>query len=210
MTVRWRHLSVDELVDAAEGVRLESSLPHLASCLQCQGRVADLRATLAAAADLDVPEPSPLFWDRLSARVREAAAREPRPHRLAFRDGVWWRRVAWPVAALAGVAVILLATFGPATRRLRAPGTTPAPGPDVAVGQWLAEPAGPELAGSLDGSPFDLVADLTAALEWEEVAEQLPLGSPLGEADEAMTEMTEAELQELGRLLRQELARSGA
>ena len=68
------HLQPDELVDVAEGTRPESSVPHLASCEVCRLQLADLKATISAAADVEVPEPSPLFWDHLSARVRDAVA----------------------------------------------------------------------------------------------------------------------------------------
>src|SRR5258707_1769981 len=70
------HLSADELVDLAEGARPESSAPHLAACGPCRARLNDLRAMMSAVADVDVPEPSPLFWDHFSQRVHDAAASE--------------------------------------------------------------------------------------------------------------------------------------
>ena len=69
------HLKDDELVDLAEGARPESSAPHLASCEPCRRQVRDLRALMSVAAGVDVPEPSPLYWDHMSARVRERGRR---------------------------------------------------------------------------------------------------------------------------------------
>src|SRR6266851_8000309 len=70
------HLNADELVDLAEGARPESSAPHLAACPQCRAQLDDLRAMMSAAAGVDVPEPSPLFWDHFSQRVHDAIAAE--------------------------------------------------------------------------------------------------------------------------------------
>jgi hypothetical protein len=73
------HLQPDDLVDLAEGTRPEASAPHLASCAECRRQLADMRAMMSAAADVDVPEPSPLFWDHLSARVSESVSGEGAP-----------------------------------------------------------------------------------------------------------------------------------
>ena len=71
------HLQHDELVDLAEGTRAESSVPHLAACEACRHQLAELKAMMSAAADVAVPEPSPLFWDHFSARVRRVPQRLP-------------------------------------------------------------------------------------------------------------------------------------
>ena len=57
------HVKPDELVDIAEGTRAESSAPHLATCDDCRRQLADVRTMMSAAAEVEVPEPSPLFWD---------------------------------------------------------------------------------------------------------------------------------------------------
>src|SRR5262245_8728068 len=109
-----QHLSGDEFVDLVEGIVSDVDLPHLASCDRCRGQLADLRAALAMAAEkevVDVPEPSPLFWDHFSARVREAVANEPAPP-----DGWWQRLWSWPgvlapVSAVAAVVVVLAVVF---------------------------------------------------------------------------------------------------
>src|SRR5262245_1608186 len=118
-----QHLSGDALVDLVEGLVSEADVPHLASCDRCRDQLAGLRAmrTLAAEKEVvDVPEPSPLFWDHFSARVREAVASEPPPP-----DG-WWRRVwSWPgvmapESAVAAVVVVLAVVFRPPSPSTRA------------------------------------------------------------------------------------------
>src|SRR5215471_4709679 len=107
------HLKPARLVDLAEGVEAEQSVPHLAECDTCRRALAELRATMAAietprgpGSDV-VPEPSPLFWDHLSARVHDAVAEEGRPARVRWLDR-WLRpRVIAPVLAGALALVIV-------------------------------------------------------------------------------------------------------
>ena len=98
-----RHLTEGELLDLAEGAQPEPSAGHLASCEACRRQLMDLRSAMTAAAAVDVPEPSPLFWEHLSARVREAVEAEGRS------SGAGWR-LRWPswqatvpIGALAGL-----------------------------------------------------------------------------------------------------------
>src|SRR5438034_8699386 len=95
------HLNEHELVDLADGSRTEASAPHLATCSDCRRQLADLRATLASVAAVDVPEPSPLFWDHFSRRVHEAVAAQGRPGRA---------RLPWlfPATAMALLLVFVL------------------------------------------------------------------------------------------------------
>ena len=75
------HLSPEHLIDLAEGAAAESSAPHLQTCAECRRQLETLRGAMSEAAAVGVPEPSPLFWDRLSARVK------PWRHSLLRRDG---------------------------------------------------------------------------------------------------------------------------
>src|SRR5438552_5435196 len=118
------HLNEHELVDLADGSRTEASAPHLATCSDCRRQLADLRATLASVAAVDVPEPSPLFWDHFSRRVHEAVDAQGRPGRS-------W--LPWLFPAAAAMAMLLLFVVVPGIRQsLRQPGSTVAvepPGP---------------------------------------------------------------------------------
>ena len=75
------HLTSEELVDIAEGDAPESAAPHLLACERCRAQVDDLRALMPRRREVDVPEPSPLFWDHLSPRVSTPSAAEARAGR---------------------------------------------------------------------------------------------------------------------------------
>jgi anti-sigma-K factor RskA len=199
------HLKDDELVDLAERARPEASAPHLASCEQCRRQVRDLRDMMAVAAEVDVPEPSPLYWDHLSARVRESVAAEASPRR-PWLDVAAWRRVLMPASAAAVAFIVIVVAL---SSRLMAPPppSTPAPAPaavflkdtDV-VDVWND-------AAADDDESLTLMASLSAGLDLEAAGEAgLAAG---GSAEHAVTHMDDADLRELKRLLTQELAPSG-
>jgi hypothetical protein len=181
------HLKPEQLVDLADGTVPESSAPHLASCEACRQQLVDLRAMMAAAAEVDVPEPSPLFWDHLSARVSEAVAAEP-----SASGWNWWLRAATPFAlATAAALVIAFVMVGRLIAPHRDPGSTAA---------LKAETLAPEVT---DPS-LALVADLAQDFGWDE-AHQAGL-APRGSADHAVTHLSEGELRQLRALLKEEMA----
>ena len=199
------HLNSDQLVDIAEGTRPESSAPHLAGCEACRAQLHELRAMMSAASEAEVPEPSPLFWDHLSSRVREAVATErtqPAPSRSTF--GEWLRSRAGQVTLLVA-ATLLLAVA------LNQPATAPAP---------IASPATVTVADAApviellsdvaanDDASLTLVASLTDAVDLDTVREAGL--APAGSAEHAVTHMTDVELRELRRMLKEEMTRSGA
>src|SRR5580704_16254588 len=110
------HLTVEDFVDLAEGARDDASMPHLAVCAVCRRQLADLREMVsvgAAGRSSDVPEPSPLFWDHLSSRVREAVGNEELPARgWSFQSTLRkmaGRRVFVAAGAVACALVVLVA-----------------------------------------------------------------------------------------------------
>ena len=196
------HVKIDEIVDIAEGTRSEASAPHLANCEACRARLHELRAMRSAAQDVDVPEPSPLFWDHLSSRVREAVAAEAVPRRSWLTVALWRRGVMDPLLAVA-VAGLLIAVV------LSSRATAPAPIaalPVAAVADAVPELLN-DVAADVDAS-LALVASFTDEVDLE-TAHEAGL-APHGSAEHAITHMSESELRELRRLLREELARSGA
>ena len=81
------HLTSEQLVEAAEGILPAERARHLEQCGTCRTNVETLQAVLSDVGDTSiVPEPSPLFWEHFSRRVREATATErvPAPER-------WWQ-----------------------------------------------------------------------------------------------------------------------
>src|SRR5262249_19027976 len=128
-TAMTRHLTPEQMIDAAESVR-SVGIPHLASCEPCRRQVAELRGVMSAAANADVPEPSPLFWDHFSARVTEAVASSPQEPRstfsfasfasfVSFPPGAWLR--ATIAVAVASVVILAVVTY----ERDRAPRPVP-------------------------------------------------------------------------------------
>jgi hypothetical protein len=220
------HLNAEELVDIAEGTRLEASAAHLEACEECRAKLRDLRAMTAAVQEVDIPEPSPLFWNQLSSRVSQTVAEEgigagsarlkgSRPLTDvsdSFRDvlrGLSGSRSSFgartfqaSVAVAAGVLIaVALSSRAPAP----VPGTPPA-----AVSVADANPDA-DLLGDLmpdDDAWLTLVASVTDDQDLEIVREAGL--APRGTAEHALAHMSEGELRELGRLLKEELARSGA
>ena len=176
------HLTEDEFVDLVDGARPESSAPHLIACAACREQLADLRAVMASAADVDVPEPSPLFWDHFSRRVREAVAAERAPR-------LWWRS-AWIRFGVPIAAALVMALWLAPGRRVDAP----APGVSAA----------PEMLADINDPSLTLVADLADGFDWQQ-AHDAGL-APRGSAEHAVTHLSEPELRELQRLLKVELA----
>jgi hypothetical protein len=205
------HLNAEELVDIAEGTRPETAAPHLAACELCRAQLSDLRAMMSAAQDVEVPEPSPLFWDHLSSRVSAAVA-EDGPSR---RSRSWAERLtaARSYAFVTVAAAVLIAVA--VSSRVQAPASVFPPAPIgvavVAPPIAAAADARSELLSDLtpENDPsLTLVASLTDDVDLE-TAREAGL-TPRGSAEHAVTHMSDGELRELGRLLKEELARSGA
>lgn len=193
-----RHLNEEELIDIAEGTWPERSLPHLAACDICGKQIADLRAMLSAAAEVEVPEPSPLFWEHLSARVRDRVASANEEH-ASFSGRMTWRFMV-PALALAGVVLAAVVT-------LRGP--SPA-GPSSATGgSPLAASLVDDIVPLADDASLNLIADLASDLDWDAAAEA-GLTTRTGAAERILMEMSADERLELQRILKQELSGKGA
>jgi hypothetical protein len=197
-----RHLTSDQLVDLAEGVRTEPSMPHLQSCAVCRAKLAELRTTLSAAGEVDVPEPSPLFWDHFSARVHDAVEAERANGAFAFGSWLSWRRTApgrigplWVGSLAAVMLAIVIMTRGWVSE------TPVPPGSSAAVAASKAE--APIIA---DDASLSLVADLVTDLDWD-AAVEAGLTPHFGIADD-VTQLNDDERRELNQLLRQELGQA--
>lgn len=223
------HLTSEQFVDLAEGTCDEASVPHVLACEVCRRQLADLRLMLASAAaapvrnirsvgnagssksDLsdgadisDVPEPSPLFWDHLSARVRDAVASEGVPPRAT---SPWsWPRVALGAVAGAFALAIVAALGSHAVAPGIATGTAPPPPQPPAV----AQVAPLEPLGSPDDPSLSLVAEYGSTLDWDEMREQMAVSMHIGGTDETVADLNSGERQELQKLLKEALARPGA
>jgi hypothetical protein len=201
------HLNADELIDIAEGTRPETSAPHLAGCEACRTQLAGLRATMAAAREIDVPEPSPLFWDHLSSRVHDAVAADARlkPSRSFPGEALAAITALFGMRAFQASAVVAAGLLIAVVLSSRATVPAPITAPSVAT---IADTSAPvELLSDItaeDDASLTLVASLTADLDLDAAGEAGL--TPRGSAEHAVTHMSDGELRELGRILREELS----
>lgn len=186
------HLTPEELVDAADGMLPPGRHAHLASCEACRRDVELLAGLLREAAEVPVPEPSPLFWTHFSARVREAVALESAPARG------WSAWLRWPaLVPLAGLALVLLALVGTLAQTGVRPDTPAANVPDT----WTAADV------PLGRDNWELVAEALGPLDWD-TAGAAGLAVTPGDVDAVLLDLDEDVQRELSRLLLRELARS--
>ena len=208
-----RHLRADELVDLAEGTRAESDALHLRECESCRAQLTDMRRMMGLAAEVTVPEPSPLFWNHLSARVRDAVAAVDivgQPARFGWLEtGSWW----WRVSAGSAVAALLVAIV--VTRFASSPGTssTHSTASIALTGATSSTASASSTPSSVlepltDDPSLSLVADLSADMDWDARVEA-GLFTRAGGADRALAELTDSERQELHRLLKEALGKPG-
>jgi hypothetical protein len=184
-----KHLSPEEFVDALEGTSPASV--HLAECAECREELAGLRATLGDAQHIETAEPSPLFWDHFSARVKHATAD-------ARVGGQWaWGRFAWkPAAALMVAASALM--IGMYVR----PAVQPA-GSLASGAQQTGELASAAVPAFEDDGSWSLVTALASELDWNELSQAAEPAE--GTADAIIEELTPAQREALARLLQKEM-----
>lgn len=198
------HLDESALLDLAEGTRSEHGAAHLAECERCRAQVEELRSAMGIAEDASVPEPSPLFWEHLSARIAEAVAEETSAGSLVAPAGWAMRFWRWEVvtAALVAAAVVLAVAVN------RRPAT------DANSVQSAAAPAAAatlnDLTPSLENDPsLSFIADLASDLDWDDAVEAGLTGG--GDVVERVVQdMSDDERRELRRVLQEEMGRPGA
>jgi hypothetical protein len=227
------HLTPEELIDSHERQLPPARQAHADACVVCRAKLAELDEVLLEVKAVGVPEPSPLFWDHLSARIRDRVAHEPPP--APARDNPLARLGAWftgwsaaPRWAFAAVLLALCASLGWLgwSELLRRDGTGPAaPGlqrVQVDEGQGGAgamKPApadtaapGATVAAGTSGAADDAESEWTLMLRMaEDVSWDDAEGSSLyvrpAAVDRALTELTAEERDRLLQLLRADLAR---
>jgi len=203
------HLTDVELVDL-----LERSLPldrvrHVDACEWCQERAADLRITIDHASDAPVPEPSPLFWEHFSARVREgidAADDESTADSMSGRSASWlgWLRhesFTWAISGALVVALVVVAVW-----QVNAPSPL---GPPIAERTATPPPLDNELPDADTDPAWAVVRTVADDVQWNE-AVVAGLDTQPGAAERAVQSLSAAERSELVRLLLAEAKRPGA
>jgi hypothetical protein len=201
-----RHLRNTEFVDFAEGTLAAPRAAHLDTCAGCRAQAEDVAAALRDVSAVEMPEPSPLFWDHFSARVREQVAHET-PERAGWWTSASVRALVPLVAALAVLIAVFSATLLP--RIMRKPAV---PG-ELAASHVTPDASGAadiDLQAPVDAQNEEVWAVLTAAASdiAVEDAHAAGMGAHIGAVDHEVTHLNPAELKELGRLLQSELKRS--
>ena len=190
------HLTPDELIDAVEGTLDPALEAHLARCTRCEEEVTRLRAVLHEARAVDVPEPSPLFWDHFSTRVRAAIETEPVPERGWLP--VWMR---WPV--LVPIAALVLAVTALMISLPRERDVVPVVADAGAVDAAVADD--PATAGEQE---WAVVAEIVGPVGIDQ-AHEAGITLNLGDADRIALQLDADEQRELIRLIKEEMDKSG-
>jgi hypothetical protein len=192
-----RHLSRDERLLALDGALDPARREHLDACAACRTEIEALGGVLQRVRAVDVPEPSPLFWDHLARRVGDAIAQEPVP---VPRRPWWAPRLAWAAIALVAVAV----TAGYVARQRRVPVAPPVTAHVVVP----PEPQAPDAAllPNIDLTPDENWALIAATAE-DAGAEALE--PQVGQAEWTISSLSAAERAALAQELAAELAARG-
>jgi hypothetical protein len=195
------HLSPGQFVDLVEGAAPAEHAAHAASCERCRAQADALREVLRQAAADTVPEPSPLFWKHMAARVGAAVRREPAP--VPARTFWTWRRAS--VAAVAA-KLVLAAGLGTHMRKTPSRGAPVATGPPASSVVVSAPGATEEELLPLDDPSWNLMTELSADVVFDdERSAEIP--AVPGLADLALQQLSEPERAELAKILREELMR---
>jgi hypothetical protein len=209
------HLDTTEFVDCLDGTLHYARRSHLDACDSCRAKVDELSLLLSTARTDDVPEPSPLFWDQLSDRVRTAVAREP-----AARAGFWqifaMPRGALAAAALAVVLVVTVVLWRTADRDApQSLATTTATSNALDSAAAPDSVAAPDNAAAQDGidefesdEAWALVRAMAEGVGPDDLDGEGVSSNP-GAADHLVLRLTEKERLELARLLEEQTKRPG-
>ncbi len=204
------HLTDLELIDAIDE-DAQHALPgerrrHFEACEWCRGRADDLRGVVAQAADATVPEPSPLFWDHFTARVRQGTdAVEPG---RTDRDG--WLATWLPQGSVrwAAFATLVVALMVAGVWQVNAPGRRVSPTVlentrrTLGVADVAERPDG-------DADPaWAVVRTVADDVNWDDAV--AGIGAEPGAAESVARTLTPDERSELVKLLLAEAKRPGA
>lgn len=202
------HLTDIEFVDLVDGTLAPARARHLDACETCRASVSAIRETLSRAADAEIPEPSPLFWDHFSARVQEGVRAES----VAPPGWFGWAPSTTVKWAMSGALLTLLLVAAVWRGSAPRPAST-ASGPVATASSTDPEAFDPDLdeAWALVRTVADDVARDTPAsdeIAWDEVATE-GFGVRPGAVEHAMVALTGDERSELLRLLQAETKQPG-
>ncbi len=206
-----------DLVDATLAPQREAHLDahlraHLAGCDDCRAVAARLREALSRAAAVEMPEPSPLFWEHFSARVhdgvREAEAGAGSSW-LAWAHGETFK---WAMSG-ALLTLLLVSVVWASVWRARTPGAAhSAATATTASNAPIADAASDRYGDAFDpdtDEAWALVRTVADDVSWDDAAAE-GFGVRPGSAERAVVTLTTDERSELVRLLQSEMKQPGA
>ena len=188
------HLSPDERLALIEAAGAPDH-PHLAACARCRAEVEEARAALGEVRLAEVPEPSPLFWEHLSARVSERMAAEAEaPRRVGAPlagagagDGRRHRRGPRRLRSIEG-------RFERRPRPRRSPAAVSAEAAAVAAG---------------DDESWSMLGDMAGEFDVDTLSDSLGTSEAAG-AENAVYQLNAQERANLAELLRAEMGQGPA
>ncbi len=153
---------------------------------------------IAALKEVEVPEPSPLFWEHLSQRVHDAVAAEPSP------SSRWTSRFnfAWAGGIAAGVSIMALALL--LTVRHQLPASGPVAGAPSVADAAAVTTSVPSLE---DDASWTVMGELASEMDFDEAGAAGLTVAP-GTAESALSELSGDEQVAVVQLLQQEIKNS--
>jgi hypothetical protein len=204
------HLTDAEFVDCLDGTLAPARAAHVSGCERCRDTVDDLRNGVARAAEDDVPEPSPLFWEHFSARVHDAVREAD-----ASATSGWfgWARSTTGKWAMSGAALTLALVAGiwlAAQPTPRTPAHVPAIATNAREAIAVAQPDAFDAAFDPDADEaWSLVRTVADDVTWDDATSD-GFGLRPGSTERALVTLTGDERSELARLLQAETRQPGA
>lgn len=157
-------------------------------------------ALLREIADVEVPEPSPLFWEQFGGRVN--AAIDAADHRRRWPSSA---AIGWLTAAAVLCAAIATAYL---TRPAALP-DSPAPPPVQMQAGEIGAATESDAPDMETDEAWAVVRSFAGEVDYDD-ARAAGVAPHAGSVDRAATEMSDEERAELVRLIQDELRRTGA
>lgn len=198
-----KHLSPSEFIDYVDGALDRRRASHVDACDACRREAETLRMTLHDASSADVPEPSPLFWEHFSSRVREEISMPP------ARTSWLWAHVR-PLTAVAAALLLVAFVFAsrpPARRAIEQerPAFDPVAAQQRAFASAAQEPASPPPEPrDADDDMWRVLTDAAGDLQMDDVR-AVGFAVRPGVIDGAVLDLSPRERAELARLIQDEI-----
>jgi hypothetical protein len=195
-----KHLSREELIDSLEHTLPPAREAHVDTCHTCRAERTALQHVLGRVKAVDVPEPSPLFWQHFSDRVAAQIAQQPAPDVA----GSLWARWTWPRWAVAAATMVVCVTLGWAgLRDYRRTHFVDVPSVTRSAMTHASESAALDGAAEED---WNLVVSMAEDVSIDD-ADDAAMAVRPGAADRVMSDLSSEQRSELARLLTAEMAR---